>query len=136
PTTEGVRQATLRKVMEQALRFLDSGKIKELLPEELSRGMISLPDAIRLLHNPPPNVALIELEKGHHPAQKRLILEELLAHHLSMLAISAGNERLYAEPLATSGQLKSQLLAQLPFSPTNAQNRVVSEIEADLAKDV
>ncbi len=52
-----------------------------------------------------------------------------------MLAIRAGNERLYAEPLATSGQLKSQLLAQLPFSPTNAQNRVVSEIEADLAKD-
>ncbi|KLN46264.1 ATP-dependent DNA helicase RecG [Providencia rettgeri] len=135
PTTEGVRQATLRKVMEQALRLLDSGKIKELLPEELSRGMISLPDAIRLLHNPPPNVALIELEKGHHPAQKRLILEELLAHHLSMLAIRAGNERLYAEPLTTSGQLKSQLLAQLPFSPTNAQNRVVSEIEADLAKD-
>lgn len=76
-----------------------------------------------------------ELEKGHHPAQKRLILEELLAHHLSMLAIRAGNERLYAEPLVTSGQLKSQLLAQLPFSPTNAQNRVVGEIEADLAKD-
>lgn len=135
PTTEGVRQATLRKVMEQALGLLDSGKIKELLPEELSRGMISLPDAIRLLHNPPPNVALSELEKGHHPAQKRLVLEELLAHHLSMLAIRAGNERLYAQPLVASGQLKSQLLAQLPFSPTNAQNRVVSEVEADLAKN-
>ncbi|KOO10891.1 ATP-dependent DNA helicase RecG, partial [Vibrio xuii] len=33
-----------------------------------------------------------------------------------------------------SNQLKQQLLAQLPFSPTNAQNRVVQEIEQDLAQ--
>ncbi|TXZ87663.1 DEAD/DEAH box helicase, partial [Vibrio cholerae] len=31
-------------------------------------------------------------------------------------------------------QLKQQLLAQLPFSPTKAQQRVVAEIEADLEK--
>ncbi|SUC44163.1 ATP-dependent DNA helicase recG [Providencia stuartii] len=54
PTTEGVRQATLRKLIEQALKLLEGGQIKELLPEELSRGLISLPDAIRLLHTPPP----------------------------------------------------------------------------------
>lgn len=136
PTTEGVRQATLRKLIEQALVLLKSGQIKELLPEELSRGLISLPDAIHLLHTPPANVALSELEKGQHPAQKRLILEELLAHHLSMLAIRAGNQRLYAQPMATTGQLKPQFLSQLPFSPTNAQTRVVAEIEQDLAKDV
>ncbi|ELX8380119.1 ATP-dependent DNA helicase RecG [Providencia vermicola] len=135
PTTEGVRQATLRKLIEQALALLDNGQIKELLPEELSRGLISLPEAIRLLHTPPPNVALSELEKGQHPAQKRLILEELLAHHLSMLAIRAGNQRLYAQPMTLDGKLKKQFLAQLPFSPTNAQNRVVAEIEQDLVKD-
>ncbi|QIC14424.1 ATP-dependent DNA helicase RecG [Providencia vermicola] len=135
PTTEGVRQATLRKLIEQALALLDNGQIKELLPEELSRGLISLPEAIRLLHTPPPNVALSELEKGQHPAQKRLILEELLAHHLSMLAIRAGNQRLYAQPMTLDGKLKKQFLAQLPFSPTNAQNRVVTEIEQDLVKD-
>lgn len=136
PTTDGVRQATLRKLIEQALVLLESGQLKELLPEELSRGLISLPDAIRLLHTPPANVALSELEKGQHPAQKRLILEELLAHHLSMLAIRAGNQRLYAQPMPTTAQLKSQFLSQLPFSPTNAQTRVVAEIEQDLAKDV
>lgn len=136
PTTDGVRQATLRKLIEQALVLLESGQLKELLPEELSRGLISLPDAIRLLHTPPANVALSELEKGQHPAQKRLILEELLAHHLSMLAIRAGNQRLYAQPMPTTAQLKPQFLSQLPFSPTNAQARVVAEIEQDLAKDV
>nr|ELR5038896.1 ATP-dependent DNA helicase RecG [Providencia stuartii]ELR5083048.1 ATP-dependent DNA helicase RecG [Providencia stuartii] len=136
PTTDGVMQATLRKLIEQALVLLESGQLKELLPEELSRGLISLPDAIRLLHTPPANVALSELEKGQHPAQKRLILEELLAHHLSMLAIRAGNQRLYAQPMPTTAQLKPQFLSQLPFSPTNAQTRVVAEIEQDLAKDV
>lgn len=135
PTTEGVRQATLRKLIEQALKLLEGGQIKELLPEELSRGLISLPDAIRLLHTPPPDVALSELEKGQHPAQKRLILEELLAHHLSMLAIRAGHQRLYAQPMVITGQLKSQFLASLPFTPTHAQTRVVGEIEQDLIKD-
>lgn len=135
PTTEGLRQVALRKLIEQALSMLDNGLIKELLPEELSRGLISLPDAIRLLHTPPANVALSELEKGQHPAQKRLILEELLAHHLSRLAIRAGNDRLYAQPMPATGQFKSQFLAQLPFSPTNAQIRVVAEIEQDLLKD-
>ena len=135
PTTEGVRQISLRKIIDQALMMLDSGNIKELLPEELNQGLMSLPDAIRLLHNPPPTVELSELETGRHPAQKRLVLEELLAHNLSMLAIRAGNERLYAKPLVSNGQLKSRLLSQLPFSPTQAQNRVVAEIEQDLTKN-
>ena len=36
--------------------------------------------AIRYLHRPPPDIQLEDLEQGKHPAQKRLILEELLAH--------------------------------------------------------
>ncbi|MCV5839050.1 ATP-dependent DNA helicase RecG, partial [Escherichia coli] len=36
--------------------------------------------------------------------------------------------------LGPCNKLKTQLLAQLPFSPTNAQTRVAQEIEADLEK--
>ncbi|MBD2791755.1 ATP-dependent DNA helicase RecG [Xenorhabdus szentirmaii] len=136
PTTEGVRQTTLRKLIEQALEILDACAINELLPEEFSRKIISLPNALHTLHRPPPDISLIDLEKGRHPAQNRLILEELLAHHLSMLAVRAGAQRFHAQPLAANNALKQQLLAQLPFSPTNAQNRVVAEIECDLEKNV
>lgn len=99
PTTEGVRQATLRKLTDQALELLDTCAIAELLPPELSGGLMSLPQALHTLHRPPPDIQLADLEQGKHPAQKRLILEELLAHNLSMLAVRAGAQSYQAQPL-------------------------------------
>ncbi|EKN4696698.1 ATP-dependent DNA helicase RecG [Yersinia ruckeri] len=132
PTTEGIRQATLRKLIDQALVLLDTSAITELLPTELSRTLISLPDAIRTLHRPPADIQLADLELGKHPAQRRLILEELLAHNLSMLAVRAGAQSYKALPLLAEEQLKPRFLANLPFAPTSAQKRVVAEIERDL----
>ncbi|WP_033568908.1 ATP-dependent DNA helicase RecG [Dickeya undicola] len=134
PTTEGIRQATLRKLTDQALELLNTHPIDELLPQEMRHGLISLPDALRTLHRPPPDVQLAELEQGKHPAQQRLVMEELLAHHLSMLAVRAGAQRHHALALASKDNLKQQLLAALPFSPTGAQQRVVAEIEQDMNK--
>ncbi|EOL8987484.1 ATP-dependent DNA helicase RecG [Cronobacter dublinensis] len=136
PTTEGIRQATLRKLTDQALELLDTCAIAELLPPELSQGLMSLPEAIRTLHRPPPDMKMEDLESGEHPAQRRLILEELLAHNLSMLALRAGAQRYHAQSLAAKDSLKNQLLASLPFKPTGAQARVVAEIEHDMALDV
>ncbi|WP_042858068.1 ATP-dependent DNA helicase RecG [Dickeya sp. NCPPB 3274] len=134
PTTEGIRQATLRKLTDQALELLNTHPIDELLPQEMRHGLISLPDALRTLHRPPPDVQLAELEQGKHPAQQRLVMEELLAHHLSMLAVRAGAQRHHALALEPKDNLKQQLLAALPFSPTGAQQRVVAEIEQDMNK--
>ena len=133
-TTEGVRQATLRNLTDQALKLLESCAIAELLPPELSQGMISLPDALRMLHRPPPDMELVDLENGRHPAQRRLIMEELLAHNLSMLAVRAGAQRYHALPMPARHELSDKLLTALPFKPTNAQARVVKEIEQDLAQ--
>ena len=136
PTTEGVKQATLRKLTDQALELLDTCAIAELLPPELAQGMMSLPEAMRTLHRPPPSLQLSDLESGQHPAQRRLILEELLAHNLSMLALRAGAQRFHALPLTARDDLKDKLLASLPFKPTGAQARVVAEVERDMALDV
>ena len=135
PTTEGVKQATLRKLTDQALELLETCAIAELLPPELAQGMMSLPEALRTLHRPPPSMQLVDLETGKHPAQHRLILEELLAHNLSMLALRAGAQRYHAQPLTANDTLKETLLAALPFRPTGAQNRVVAEIEQDMGQD-
>ncbi|WP_145552971.1 ATP-dependent DNA helicase RecG [Yersinia bercovieri] len=132
PTTEGIRQATLRKLIDQALAMLDTCVIAELLPIELSRSLLSLPEAIHTLHRPPADIQLADLEKGKHPAQRRLIMEELLAHNLSMLAVRAGAQSYRALPLLAEDQLKQRFLAALPFTPTRAQQRVVAEIEQDM----
>jgi len=134
-TTEGIRQATLRNLTDQALTLLDTCAIAELLPPELSQGMITLKEALRTLHRPPPDMALADLESGKHPAQRRLIMEELLAHNLSMLAVRAGAQRYHALPMPARHALSDKLLAALPFKPTAAQVRVVREIEEDLAHD-
>ena len=135
PTTEGVKQATLRKLTDQALELLETCAIAELLPPELAQGMMSLPEALRTLHRPPPSMQLVDLDSGKHPAQHRLSLDELRAHNLSRLALRAGAQRYHAQPLTANDTLKETLLAALPFRPTGAQNRVVAEIEQDMGQD-
>jgi len=132
PTTEGLRQATLRNLTDQALALLDKAAVQELLPSGLYNHQITLAQALHTIHRPPPNINLEEFDEGQHPAQVRLIMEELLAQNLSMLSVRSKGQKDAALPLPESNQLKQQLLAQLPFSPTDAQNRVVQEIEQDL----
>ena len=133
-TTEGLKQASLRKMTEQALAVLQNVQVTELLPEQYNPHQYSLKEALALLHRPPPSVSAEVLEKGEHPAQKRLIFEELLAHNLAMQQLRLGVKQQYAEPLTYKSDLKSRFLASLPFEPTNAQKRVTEDIERDLAQ--
>ena len=133
-TTEGINQITLRKLSEQALQQLDKGALPDLMPDGLYSDQLSLKEALHLVHRPPPNVDLAMLDEGHHPAQLRLILEELLAHHLSMLKVRAQSNEDPAIAIALDAALKAKFLHNLPFSPTGAQTRVVNEIEQDLTR--
>jgi len=133
PATDGIRQATLRNLTDQALVLLQHNPIQELLPQELCRNLLSLTEALQLLHRPPPEMQLADVELGRHPAQLRLITEELLAHQLSMLQARAGAQQYRALSFKPDHRLSEQLLSQLPFTPTGAQQRVVKEIEQDLA---
>ncbi|OLQ78902.1 ATP-dependent DNA helicase RecG [Photobacterium proteolyticum] len=134
PTTDGLRQLTLRNLTDQALRLLDKAAVSELLPDGLYDRQMTLAQALHIMHRPTPDVSLDQLEEGKHPAQHRLILEELLAQNLSMLAVRSKSQQHEAWPLTASDSLKTRLLDSLPFSPTGAQQRVVADIETDLAK--
>jgi ATP-dependent DNA helicase RecG len=132
PTTEGVKQITLRNLSEQALAKLQKGGLAELLPDNLYPSQISLVEALQLVHRPPPDVSVTLLEEGKHPAQQRLIMEELLAHNLSVLKVRRQSKRQLALAIHVDKPLISQFLATLPFAPTGAQTRVVKEIQADM----
>ncbi|MDE4019198.1 ATP-dependent DNA helicase RecG [Glaesserella parasuis] len=134
PTTEGLKQASLRKLTDQALALLERVQVAELLPDEFNPHKYSLKEALQLLHRPPPSVSSELLDKGEHPAQKRLIFEELLAHNLAMQQVRMGVQQHFAEPPCYQTDLKQRFLATLLFQPTNAQSRVTAEIEQDLAK--
>ena len=71
PTTEGVKQLTLRNLTEQSLALLEKGGLTDLLPDGMYEGQVTLADALHLVHRPPPDVSLEMMEEGLHPAQKR-----------------------------------------------------------------
>ncbi len=135
PTTDGLRQVSLRMLTDQALIRLKRGEVEELLPPEFVLEPYSLAQALALIHRPPPETSVIQLEEGKHPAQLRLIKEELVAHNLSMLKLRQSVIQHQAVSLHIDKKLNQDFLALLPFSPTNAQTRVVKEIRQDLAKN-
>jgi len=109
--------------------------LDDLIPDALLKPF-ALPDlksALLYLHLPPQHADLYELEAYQHPAQKRLIMEELLAHNLSLLTVRQEVKREQAPALPPSKHLANNMLAQLPFTLTNAQVRVGQEIQHDLA---
>ncbi len=135
PTTDGLKQMSLRNLTDQALIRLQRGQVEELLPISLFDEKYSLAQALAIIHRPPPEASTSQLENGKHPAQLRLIKEELLAHNLSMLKLRQNSDIHQAVSLTVHAAIASSFLATLPFSPTNAQTRVVSEINTDLAKE-
>ncbi|MBO2655690.1 ATP-dependent DNA helicase RecG [Shewanella algae] len=134
PTTEGLKQASWMKLTEQALSLLQDDGLQELLPEALRPNQQSLAQAVRTLHRPPADVDIYRLEQGQHPAQQRLVQEELLAHNLSMLKLRERSNHDKAVPLPATGALLNPFLAALPFKPTGAQQRVVADIGRDIEK--
>jgi ATP-dependent DNA helicase RecG len=137
PAIEGVGPATLRKLIGQALDRLPDAGALELLPRELlqTRRLPTLRDALLTVHRPPRDADVAALLAGTHPAQRRLALEELLAHHLSLRRQRIALQAHGAVPLRGES-LAERLRTSLPFALTAAQQRVLEEIRADISKPV
>jgi ATP-dependent DNA helicase RecG len=138
PATEGITQSRIRDLCSQALERLKDQSIRELLPPDLGSSLrqelaYSLPQALRLLHNPPPGTALNLLAEGEHPAQQRLAAEELIAHNLSLLKLRQQVQQQQAPVLTEDKSAATAFLEQLPFSLTAAQHRVAAEISSDIS---
>ncbi|MDZ7661732.1 ATP-dependent DNA helicase RecG [Thiohalophilus sp.] len=140
PTTEGLHQLTLRNVMQQALALLRADRLP--LPELLPAGLLAadaLPDlkqALLFVHQPPIETDLDELLEARHPVMQRLIIEDLLAHVLSLRQLRQRSRTHQARVLSTHGELVEQFRAALPFELTAAQQRVLAEIETDITQPV
>src|SRR5690606_10312856 len=111
--------------------------LSDTLPGELLQqyGLMPFREAIRLLHNPPPDVSEALLREKGHPAWKRIKFDELLAQQLSLAIAREARLRQHAHRLLVSkGALERALRSSLPFELTSAQQRVVEEISADLVR--
>ena len=133
PTTSGLQQNKLKKIIENSLEFCDK---HNLLKEESEKKDYSkygnLLETLKFLHKPPVETNLIELIEGKHPAQQVLIKEELVAHMLCAGILKNELEGRTGPSMTEISLREDDFLESLPFDLTNAQNKVWKEISGDL----
>ena len=133
PTTAGLPQASLRRLIARALQRAD---MSDTLAPDLRR-RLRLPefaDADNFLPTPPPEMTQVQLESRNHPAWRRVQFDELLAQQISLRRAYAARRARGAPRLTASEVLTAALLELLPFQLTGAQRRAWAEIAADLGQ--
>ncbi|MGJ7916531.1 ATP-dependent DNA helicase RecG [Massilia sp. LXY-6] len=131
PSGEGLSQTVLRRAIADAMKRVDwTDTVPRAVRERLE--LAEFQPAVRLLHYPPPEVDENALIERSHPAWTRVKFDELLAQQLSLKRAQQARREKGAPQLTSVGALSAAFLEALPFKLTNAQQRVVQEISADL----
>ena len=126
PTTAGLGQATLAKLVQEALA---EEPIEDNLSAQLRAryALAPLEASVRLLHAPAPGADLAE-------AWRRVKFDELLAQQLQLRLARRKRRERSAPALPSNGPLLRRFLGKLPFRLTRAQQRVMAELLQDLAQ--
>ena len=140
PVTEGLAQISLRRLIARALEWArrHQGAVEHPAWEALfiERGLPGFVEALGGVHAPDAGRTVDEVQSADYAPRLRLILEELLAYQLSFRRVRLRTQHMRARPACGAGALFDALRASLPFALTAAQERVIAEIRADLAKTV
>lgn len=122
--TTALSSKTTEKLTETALREI-KGNLPEIIPEYLIKKyrLMGFENALRAVHFP-------QSENELALAKRRLIFEELLLLQLGLLSEkSTGGSRVSAP---VKNDFTSEFFGSLPFEPTGAQKRAVSEAVEDM----
>ncbi len=128
--TAGLPLKTIRKAIQSALDRTPT------LPEWIggdrlaAQGWPSWRAALDRVHAPDDTDSL----DPHHPARLRLAYDEVLADQLALALSRAHNRHQPGRRTVGTGTIRRQILANLPFHLTKAQETALAEIEADLAR--
>ena len=129
PLTYSLSQNVLRKIIEAGINEV-YGNLEENLPEYIidKYKLIDINDAYKYIHFPASNSDFIK-------AKNRLVFEELLALQLALFRLKEG-QKFDAKGIKFDANVKMKdVIDTLPFSLTNAQKRVLDEINTDMEKD-
>ena len=138
PTTAGLAQSALRKMILRELDSAPASRLADTLPPTvLERHRLwDYASSVLLLHRPGPDVSPSELDERTHPAWQRLKFDELLAQQLSLKRHRRARQLRRAPALAGDGRLTRALLDAIGFRLTRPQRRAWREIESDLKRRV
>ena len=136
PSTSNLQQGRLRKLIQGSIVYCQKNNLlKENWETEDEGGFKDLLSALTFIHNPPTETSLELLSSGQHPAQRKLIKEELVAHILCSGMLKRETELRKSPLMKSASRQENLLLGSLGFELTNAQTRVWDEIKQDFEKE-
>ena len=127
PSTEGLPQRTLRRIIRSAL-IANLNEIEDFLPEDIAQRqeLLHIVDAVSAFHYPA-NAA------QRTAARRRLAFNELFLIQVRMLIRkSQWQKHGSSQPIQIDQEALSAFLAALPFQLTTAQHRVLDETLTDM----
>ena len=95
-------------------------------------GLRDLTDAFECVHAPEGEEDVEDLARGGSACHRAIIFDELFFVQLGLLLRKATVARQAGIGFSVPGVLADRLLSELPFALTGAQERVLSEIRADM----
>lgn len=132
--TKGLSQNRLRQLIRKVLAELSLEATDPLDALFADSELPSVARAIHLLHQPPLDTNIPLLAKHRLKAHQRLAWEELLAQIVVTIRLKNARQAQQARALKPDSEKIDAFLERLPFQPTDAQNRAINELLADLAQ--
>jgi ATP-dependent DNA helicase RecG len=139
PVYEAAGKVSTRVLRSVLKRLTDAlPHIPDPLPDDIRRRLRlpSLESAIREVHFPAPDTDLRLLNSFRSAAQYRLIFEEFFWLETGMALKHSQARTEHGIAFALTPRVRDQVKKMLPFKPTPAQKKVLSEIAHDMAAPV
>ena len=129
PLTFSLSQNTIRRIMENAIKEVE-GKLEETLPEYILKEykLEGINEATKSIHFP-------QEFKDFNIARNRLAFEELLTMQLALLELKNSYINEEKGIQFSKDVHMSDIINKLPFRLTNAQRRVLEEIDNNMESD-
>jgi|TARA_B100001094_G_scaffold74244_1_gene70587 ATP-dependent DNA helicase RecG len=131
-----ITQYRLRTVISNCLKKIDESNLEEEEIDNIfSKNKISnlnIKEALKIIHNPSVEDDILKIKNFEHPAQKRLIIEELVTNLIGVKISTDKIDKMIAPEIDSSSETLKEFKNKLPFSLTHAQDKVITEILNDL----
>lgn len=130
PLTSGLTQRMMRQLTRHAVESW-ARCIPDPLPQAIREAadLMDLPDALQQVHFP-------DSHQDEADALRRLAFDELFILHLTLLQQRRDWQGTPAAPLSVDNEWIGAFETSLPFGLTEAQQRTLGEIRADMASNV
>ena len=93
---------------------------------------LSIKESLQIIHSPSIKDEILKIKNFSHPAQKRLIVEELLTNLIGVKISTKRIDKLISPKIIKSEASLEEFKKNLPFQMTKAQVSVIDEITNDL----